>query len=290
MAAPAWAQAKKEQKVDKFNVRVALAVAAELTYATGPAFSPARSLVVSDSVGNCVYVLKSEGKVKLLDGVSGPAGNAFDNEDRLYTCESRGRRVIRTDVKGKREVIAESFEGKRFNGPNDLVVTRRGVVYFTDPAFGYQRDRRELPHYGIYRVASNKPPSLVAKRATRPNGIAISPDEKTIYISDVDERSIVAYTVGPEGTLVDERTLISAVEGTPNSLAVDKDGNIYVPTDRIFIYSPAGKEVDVYTTPEGANGITVADLELRTMFVTARTRVFKIQMGSKEEERKPNGA
>ena len=105
------------------------------------------------------------------------------------------RRVTRTDKNGKIEVLAEQWEGKRLNAPSDLVVSKNDHVYFTDPAFGEQADHRELDFYGVYHIPPKGPMKLVAKPAGRPNGIALSPNGRILYVTNSDERNVRAYDV-----------------------------------------------------------------------------------------------
>ena len=114
---------------------------------------------------------------------NGAAGNAFDAQGRLYTCETHARRITRTDKKGRIEVLADKFDGKRLNAPADLAVSKPGNVYFTDPAFGNQQDTRELDFYGVYHITPKGQLSVVAKPAGRPNGITLSPNGRTLYLS-----------------------------------------------------------------------------------------------------------
>ena len=122
--------------------------------------------------------------------VQGHGGNAYDEKGNLYTCEFRERRVTRTAKNGKVDVIAARFEGKRLNAPNDVVVRRDGNVYFTDPAFGNQEDTRELDFNGVFRVTTRGQIEAIAKWKTRPNGLALSSNGRTLYVSDSDGQSI----------------------------------------------------------------------------------------------------
>ena len=125
---------------------------------------------------------------------NGASGNTFDAQGRLYTCESHLRRVTRADKKGKVEVIAEKYQGKRLNAPNDIVVRKDGQIYFTDPAFGNQEDSRELDFFGVYHISRRGELDLVAKPKGRPNGIALSPNGNILYVTNSDERNIRATT------------------------------------------------------------------------------------------------
>ncbi|HLI83261.1 MAG TPA: SMP-30/gluconolactonase/LRE family protein, partial [Bryobacteraceae bacterium] len=121
------------------------------------------------------------------EDAGGPAGNAFDSQGRLYTCETRARRVTRTERGGKVEVVAERFEGKRLNAPTGIAIGKSGHAYFTDPAFGYQQDQRELDFYGVFHLTPRGQLSVVAKLPGRPHGVALSPNGRLLYVSGADE-------------------------------------------------------------------------------------------------------
>ena len=139
----------------------------------------------------------------------GPAGNAFDAQGRLYTCETRARRVTRTEKNGKIEVLAEAWEGKKLNAPSQVVVSRTGHVYFTDPAFGEQSDHRELDFHGVYHIPPKGPMTLVAKSASRPRGIALSPNGRTLYVANADDHDIRAWDLDHNGEAANGRVLAS---------------------------------------------------------------------------------
>ncbi len=159
----------------------------DLHFAEGPVWSYDGFLLFSDTVvDKLLKVTPGSGDEVFAERAGGAIGNAYDTEGRLYTCEFRERRVTRTLKNGKIEVLAARFEGKRFNAPNDIVVRRDGHVYFTDPAFGAQQDTREIDFYGVYHITPKGELEVIAKWKTRPNGIALSPNGRTLYVSDSD--------------------------------------------------------------------------------------------------------
>src|SRR5262249_8462314 len=160
----------------------------------GPAWSRDGYLIFSDTPTDRLMKWVPGHQVEVFrNDAHGPSGNAFDAQGRLYTCETRTRRVTRTDKQGAVDVLAERGEGKPLNAPNDLVVSRNGHVYFTDPAFGAQSDGRELDFYGVYHIPPKGPMRLVAKAAGRPNGIALSPNGRALYVVNSDEKNVRAY-------------------------------------------------------------------------------------------------
>jgi len=206
---------------------------------------------------------------------NGPAGNAFDVQGRLYTCETRTRRVTRTDRTGKIEVLAERWEGKRFNAPTGITVSKNGSVYFTDPAFGEQSDHRELDFYGVYHIPPKGPMTLVAKYTTRPRGIALSPNGKTLYVSNADERNVRAFDLDKGGEASNERVLIAKIEGVPGGMAVDDKGLIYIVAKGVSIHSPDGKRVHLIELHETASACAFGEGDMKSLFLTSRGQVYR---------------
>src|SRR6202167_6634385 len=157
-------------------------VAANLQFVDGLAWSRSGFLAVADVRERKIFKLDSSPHPKVLrDKDGGASGLAYDLQGRLYICESETRRVTRLDLNGKIETLAEGYQGKKFNAPNDIVVRRDGHAYFTDPAFGSANDRRDLDFYGIWHISPKGELDVLAKWQTRPNGIAVSADGKTLY-------------------------------------------------------------------------------------------------------------
>ena len=220
-------------------------------FTEGPAWSKDGYLIFSDTPGDRLLKWAPGHAPEVFRAdAHGPSGNAFDADGRLYTCETRLRRVTRTDKKGKIEVLADQWEGKRLNAPSDIVVSRSGHVYFTDPAFGEQSDHRELDFYGVYHLPPRGPMKLVARPAGRPHGIALSPNGRILYVSNADEHNIRAYDVDRNGDASGERVLVSGIDGVPGGIRVDERGNLYVAAKGIAIYSQEGHPIQVLEMKE----------------------------------------
>ena len=205
----------------------------------------------------------------------GPAGNAFDAQGRLYTCETRTRRVTRTDHNGKIEILADKWEDKRLNAPNGIAVAKNGSVYFTDPAFGDQSDRRELDFHGVYHIPLKGPMTLVAKYATRPHGIAISPNGKTLYVSNADEHNVRAFDIDKNGEASNERVLIAKIEGVPSGIAVDDKGLLYVVAKGVAVHTPDGKRVHLIDLRQTSSACAFGEPDMKSLFLTSRSDVFR---------------
>jgi gluconolactonase len=212
----------------------------------------------------------------------GPCGNAFDSQGRLYTCETRTRRVTRTDKTGKIEVLAGEWEGKKLNAPAHLAVSHNDHVYFTDPAFGAQSDHRELDFYGVYHIPPKGPVKLVAKPAGRPNGIAISLNGKTLYVSNADEHNVRAYDLDHNGDATNERVLISGIAAVPGAITVDEKGYLLIAARGVSIYSPEGKPMPGFQTKEPVSSCVFGEADLKSLLITARGNLYRARFEEKD--------
>jgi sugar lactone lactonase YvrE len=261
-------------------------VVKDLHFAEGPVWSYDGYLLFSDTVVDKLHKLTpGAGDAVFAERAGGVIGNAYDTEGRLYSCEFRQRRVTRTLKNGKVEVLAAQFEGKRFNAPNDIVVRRDGHVYFTDPAFGAQQDARELDFYGVFHITPKGELDLVAKWKTRPNGITLSPNGRTLYVSDSDDRSVRAYDLDGKGIASKERIVVDKIPGIPDGLRTDENGNLYVAAKSVYIYALANNrpakllgEIPVGETP---SNLAFGDSDLETLYITARTSIYRVRLGVK---------
>jgi gluconolactonase len=258
-------------------------VAAGLQFTEGPVWSRENFLLFSDVPANRILKIGPGDRAPgIFRDDSGYAnGNTFDVQGRLYSCESRTRRVTRMDKKGKIEVLADKWEGKRFNAPNDIVVRKDGNVYFTDPAFGNQADTRELDFYGVYHINPKGQLNLIARPKGRPNGITFSPNGRLLYVANSDDRTVVAYDVDHNGETSHERVLVSGVEGVPDGIRTDEKGNIYIAAKGIAVYNPEGKLVATLSVPETPANCAFGDADFQTLYITARTSLYRARLGVK---------
>jgi gluconolactonase len=271
-------------------------LAGKLLYADGPVWSRDGYLLYCDIPANRIYSLipppgeedenaaakLTEARIALYrENSGGASGNTFDAQGRLYTCETHARRVTRTDKKGKLEVLAAKYEGKRLNSPNDITVRHDGHVYFTDPAFGSAKDARELDFYGIFHITPKGDLSLVAKWSTRPNGIAIAPDGGTLYVADSDLHVVRAFELDPHGNASGERVLISNIKGVPGGLRVDEHGNIYVAAAQVSVFDKAGKHIGDIPTSEVPSNLAFGDDDFSSLYITAHSSVYRLRLDVK---------
>lgn len=250
-----------------------------LRYAEGPAWSREGFLIFSDvPADRLLKLVPGQHPVTWKEQAGGPTGNAFDSQGRLYSCQARARRVVRYDSKGKPEVLAEQWEGKRLNAPNDIAVRNDGHAYFTDPAFGYQADTRELDFYGVFHITPRRELKLVAKSAGRPNGVALSPNGRILYISDSDQKAIRAYDLDGKGEVSNERVLVSGTEGVPGGMRTDSQGNLYVAADGIAVYSSQGKLLETIPLGEPASNCAFGGAEGQALFITAGASLYLVRL------------
>jgi gluconolactonase len=273
----AWSAAAQ----DFANIRIDK-VATGYAFAEGPAWSPTGFLIFGDIPNNKLMQFAPGAPASVFRADSnGAIGNRFDAQGRLYTCESHSRRVTRTDKKGKVEILAERWQSKRLNAPNDLAVRKEGDVYFTDPAFGNQQDTRELDFFGVYHISRKGELEVIAKPKGRPNGIALAPDGRTLYVSNSDERNVRAYDLDKGGAVSNERTLISGIEGVPDGICIDEKGDLYVAANKILVYSPEGKPLGMIPTEETPSNCAFGDPDLASLYITARTSVYRVRLDVK---------
>jgi len=248
-------------------------VAARTSFLEGPAFDAKGTLYFSDLIGNKIRTMTPAGVVEVFREDSGRTnGNTFDAKGRLISCEGAEqgpggrRRVVRTEIStGKIEVLAERFEGKRFNAPNDVCVDIKGRVWFTDPYYGEDRSSLEMDAEAVYRIDVDGSVHRVISQPQieRPNGLAVTPDAKTLYLVDSHprpggNRKIWAFTLGEDGTVVagSQRLVFDFGKGRgADGLRLDVQGNLWIAAG-ISIPRNAGETADVppgvyVVSPEG---------------------------------------
>ena len=261
---------------DSSRSRVEL-VAAGFPGGEGPVWSHEGFLIFSDYSRDRLYkYVPGKTPEVYREDSHGANGNAMDRQGRLYSCEYKTRRVTRTDRQGQIEVLADTFEGKRFNAPNDIVVRRDGQVYFSDPLFT-PLDQRELDFYGVYHLTPRGTLEAIARMKTRPNGVALSPDGRVLYVANTDEKNIRAYDLDRDGRASHERVVIRNLEGGPDGIRTDISGNLYVAVRGVAVYSPGGKRLGQITPPVSPRNLAFGDADFRTLYMVGDS-IFRVRV------------
>jgi gluconolactonase len=267
-------------------------------WAEGPVwFGDVRCLIWSDVPGDCMWRWDEEsGAIGVYRRPSNNAnGNTRDRTGRLVTCEHRGRRVVRTEHDGRLTVLADRFEGKRLNSPNDVVCKSDGSIWFTDPSFGLLSHYEgaiatpELPT-NVYRIDPAGALSVVAEGISQPNGLAFSPDESVLYIVESRSvpRKILAYDVSNGATLTNRRVLIDAgPKGTPDGFRCDVDGNLWcgwgmgeAGLDGVHVFNPDGRLIGRIDLPERCANLCFGGLHRNRLFMAASTSLYALYVNT----------
>ena len=271
-------------------------------FTEGPVWSPDGDLLFSDPNENTLYRWTRDGQVSVFRTKSGYAGVdisefkqpgsnglTFDPEGRLTVCQHGERRVIRIEPTGAITVLADRYQGKRLNSPNDLVYKKDGALYFTDPPFGlpkfFDDPRKELSFSGVYRVKDGQV-TLVAKDLSGPNGVAFSPDEKFLYVTNWDERKkvVMRYPVKADGTLTAGSVFFDMTsapgEEALDGMKVDAEGHLFVSgPGGVWVISGEGKHLGTLKFPQLPANMAWGDADGRTLYLTARTSVYRLRLG-----------
>ena len=252
-------------------------------FTEGPLWNPEGFLLFSDIPADTIYKWNTAYKPAIFRRPSGNTnGNAYDNQGRLISAQ-HNRKLTRTEKDGKVTVLAERYDNKLLNSPNDIAVKSDGSIYFTDPPYGIKKEQEELGFYGIYRWDENGYLTLLNQEMVRPNGIAFSPDEKKLYVSDSEKLHILVFDVKPDGTLSEGRVFAELPgptdKGVPDGMKVDVKGNIYCTgSGGVWIFSTTGELLDKINVPEKATNLAWGNQDYKTLYITASNSVYRIPL------------
>lgn len=276
-------------------------IAEGFIFTEGPVWLPSGELLFSDPNANRIYRWSPTGGVSIFRDKSGysgadvaeyrqPGSNglALDAQGRLTICEHGNRRISRLESDGSITVLADRFEGRRLNSPNDLVYRSDGALFFTDPPFGlprvYDDPRREQAHFGVYCLREDRL-SLVSADLKGPNGIALSPDEKFLYVANWDEQRkiVMRHDLDAAGNLSGGRVFFDMTaapgEEALDGVKVDERGNVFVSgPGGVWVLSPQGAHLGTIVGPELPANFACGDADGRTLYLAARSGVYRIRL------------
>jgi gluconolactonase len=258
-------------------------IATGLGFTEGPVWDTAGFLYVSDEEQNKIYRVYLDGHKETLISLGDPDGNTFDQQQRLLDTASVLRAIIRVSPDGKYTVLAERFQGQRFNSPNDLVIGPDGAIYFTDPTLDLPKgEKQETPFQGVYRLAADGSVRLLLKDMSQPNGLAFSPDGKRLYVDDSDRRDIRVFDFLRDGTVSNERVFGTEFEsgeaGVPDGMRVDVAENIYVTGPKgIWVWNKDGEHIGTIVMPEQPANLAWGGNDYRTLYITATHSVYSLR-------------
>ena len=259
-------------------------VATGFGFTEGPVWDQSGFLYVSDETINKIYRLHLDGKKEDVIALGDPDGNTFDRQHRLIDCASVLRAIIEVTPDGKYKILADRYEGKKFNSPNDVIVGPDGALYFTDPTLDLVAgEKQEVPFQGVYRLDAKGNIRLLTKDLTQPNGLAFSPDGKHFYVDDSEQRNIREYDFGAGGTLTNGRIFGEEPggkgDGVPDGMKVDQNGNIFVTGPKgIWVWDAKGNHLGTIVMPEQPANLAWGDKDYRTLYITATTSVYRLEM------------
>lgn len=269
-------------------------------FTEGPVWT-SEGLLFSDPNSNVIYKYSKAGKLSVFKtpsgyfgkdiseyGQPGSNGLTLDSDGNLLINQHGNRRIVRLEKDGMETVLADKFEGKRLNSPNDLVYRSDGTLFFTDPPFGlpkfFEDKQKELNFSGVYSIYKGKL-QLLTKEFTGPNGIAFSPDEKYLYVGNWDEKkkSVYRYEVQPDGTIKNGKLFFDFTnfkgEDAIDGIKVDVEGNVYVSAPGgLQVLSEDGKHLGTIIVPRHVHNMAWGDDDGKTLYLTARSGLYRIRL------------
>lgn len=253
-------------------------------FTEGPVWDKNESvLLFSDIPANTIYKLSTTGALETFRNPSNNAnGLTFDAEGNLLMAEHSGRKIGKLSPDGTYSAVVETYNGTRFNSPNDVIIDSRGIIYFTDPPFGLDKSATDtLGVNGVYQFQNGKV-TLIADDLFRPNGLALSPDERTLYLANSGEpKKYMKYPVSKRGKVGKGTLFFNASHinspGNPDGIKVDTEGNLYATgPGGVLVFTDQGKHLGTIVFPETPANIAFGGEDMKTLFVTARTGVYSI--------------
>ncbi|MEK6700671.1 MAG: SMP-30/gluconolactonase/LRE family protein [Planctomycetota bacterium] len=266
-------------------------LATGLKFAEGPQWRSDGKLVFCDMQGDTIYAINpaddkkartpADGLEIVRKGSERAIGTAFDAKGLMVNCHFSGQ-VTRTDAEGKVTVLAKEIDGKQLNMPNDLTVRSDGTIYFGD--FGKGRDEKHIATFGLYRIDPMGKVTLESKDVTAPNGVALSPDEKRLYVGLYSKAQLMVFDVASDGSLSGGKIFAELNDkepkgrSAPDGVRTDMAGNVWTTgAGGIWVYDAAGKRLGTIAAP-GASNFCFGGADFKTLFITAGDKVMSAKL------------
>jgi gluconolactonase len=248
-------------------------------FTEGPAADAEGNVFFTDIPNSKIHKLSSDGRVSTFVDRTGEAnGLYFDGNGNLIACQGGARKLVSIDKTGKVTVLADKYDGKRLNSPNDLWIDPKGGIYFTDPRYGGRDNLEQDGEHVYYLTPDRKKLICVVDDMVRPNGLTGTPDGKKLYVADLGAQLTYVYKINTDGTLSEKK--LFAKEGS-DGMTIDNQKNIYFTTDAVKVYDSKGNRKEVIQIPERPANVTFGGKDKRTLFVTAQTSLYSIRMRTK---------
>ena len=264
-------------------------VAGGFAFTEGPVWHPSGRLYFSDLNGSKTYTWNPEEGAARHPGPGNRAnGLAFDPQGRLVFCEHGGRKLSRLEKDGQFVTVVDRYQGRRLNAPNDLVITPDGSIYFTDIRRNLPKgEEREIEFSGVYRLRPNGELELLDQEMETPNGVAFSPDRKTLYVADTNKQQVWAFDAAVDGSVNRKRLFANTTtvwapgqRSRPDGLKTDAKGNVYVAVVEtgVWVFDKNGRHLGVIPLPEPTTNVAFGNADARTLYITASTGVYRIRL------------
>lgn len=255
----------------------------DYAFTEGPAVAANGDVYFTDQPNDRIYVWNEKTGISLWSEKTARSNGMFFNADnQLMACADLHNQIVLFGDDKKMQVVHENFDGKHLNGPNDLWVAPNGGIYFTDPY--YHRDYWPVGHTeeqhvrGVYYISPKGEITRVIEDYKQPNGLIGTPDGKTLYVADINDRKIWKYDIQPDGTLANKTFFAS--HGS-DGMTIDNKGNVYLTMEKVWVYSPKGELIREIEVPESPSNVCFGGAERNTLFITARTSVYTLKMNVK---------
>jgi gluconolactonase len=272
-------RAKKEATQSQSLVAAGAEVgklAGDFKFTEGPAADAKGNVYFSDIPSNRIHKWSLDGKLStFLENSGGANGLHFDKDGNLLACQGGERRLVSISPKGEIAVLADEYEGKKFNSLNDLWIDPKGGVYFTDPRYGGREGMEMDGEHVYYLMPDRKKVIRVIDDMVRPNGVIGTPNGRRLYVADHGAGKTYAYRINEDGTLSNKR--LFAEQGS-DGVTIDNRGNIYLTSKAVTVYNRTGEKVAEIQVPEGPANVTFGGPGNQTLFITARTSLYSVKM------------